>query len=240
LLDDFRSAEIDPDAKETCKNWIYKVSCIRELIPRIYVELAIVSAYRMIDGLSPSFDLPKVCARIVRTIRGIGDPVASIYARAYAVTQISRLRTAKHGVAFDGSTVQLAVDDTLQVLDRVLSNRLSTMIDHISVKVESKHEFIEVVSPAVSWILLNYVHKASESQLESFLEQYKSTSNHGLILFHILEVFPSSFVSLHASQFCDLVVEAKAEHFEIVSKIVQCLGLLSCDSINCTRLLGSV
>eukprot|EP00475_Leptophrys_vorax_P000873 TRINITY_DN10463_c0_g1_i1.p1 TRINITY_DN10463_c0_g1~~TRINITY_DN10463_c0_g1_i1.p1 ORF type:complete len:721 (-),score=169.31 TRINITY_DN10463_c0_g1_i1:39-2012(-) len=180
--------------------------------------------------MTANFDIPKVCARIMRTIRGVGDPVASIYARAYAVTQISRLRTSKHNVAFDGSTMQLAVDDTLAVLDRVLSNRFSTLIDHLCVKIENKHEFIEVVSPAVSWILYNYVNKASDVQLETFLEQYKSLSNHALLLFHILEVFPSAFVSLHSMQFCDLAVEAKSDHFEIF-KLYKVFGQCLNDSL---------
>ena len=42
LPEDFHSFDVPQDAKEICKNWFYKVFSIRELMARIYVEMAIL------------------------------------------------------------------------------------------------------------------------------------------------------------------------------------------------------
>lgn len=69
------------NAKETTQNWFYKISSIRELLPRIYVEIALIRSY---EFLSKGF-LEDALQRLTLMIRGIADPLVATYLRAYLV-----------------------------------------------------------------------------------------------------------------------------------------------------------
>lgn len=66
---DFTTQDIPPLAKEICRNWFYKTSCIRELLPRIYVELSLLKCYKFLTDT----DIPLILSRIGNMIRGIGE-----------------------------------------------------------------------------------------------------------------------------------------------------------------------
>ena len=63
---------------ETTKNWFYKVASIRELVPRFYVELAILKCYRLL--LPPEQIVTNVC----RMPRPVGPSRARAQAQARA------------------------------------------------------------------------------------------------------------------------------------------------------------
>uniref|UniRef100_A0A8B9NSD2 VPS35 endosomal protein-sorting factor-like n=1 Tax=Apteryx owenii TaxID=8824 RepID=A0A8B9NSD2_APTOW len=79
LPDNFSPESVNDTAKETCLNWFFKIASIRELIPRLYVEAAILKCNKFLSKMGISECLP----RLTSMIRGIGDPLVAVYARAY-------------------------------------------------------------------------------------------------------------------------------------------------------------
>uniref|UniRef100_A0A287DEJ2 VPS35 endosomal protein-sorting factor-like n=1 Tax=Ictidomys tridecemlineatus TaxID=43179 RepID=A0A287DEJ2_ICTTR len=79
LPDHFSAENVSDTAKETCLNWFFKIASIRELIPRFYVESSILKCNKFLSKTGISECLP----RLTCMIRGIGDPLVSVYARAY-------------------------------------------------------------------------------------------------------------------------------------------------------------
>ncbi|KAH6822817.1 hypothetical protein C2S53_017113 [Perilla frutescens var. hirtella] len=84
--ENFKAGDICIDAKETCNNWFCKIGSVHELLPRIYLELALLPCWLFLH------DHPEnILQRLVEMTRGIADPLASAYCRMYLVQCSQRL-----------------------------------------------------------------------------------------------------------------------------------------------------
>lgn len=105
------TCEMVPDAvKDTCLNWFYKIASIRELLPRLYLEIAILKSYSFLT----QSEFNQILLRLTHTIRGIGDPLAAAYARCYLCRVGSTLTT-------DYEYIQENINDFLSIYQMVIS-----------------------------------------------------------------------------------------------------------------------
>lgn len=90
----FLEHDVSAAAKETVRNWFYKTACIRELLPRVYIEMALLKSCRFL--LKPD-EIIETVNRLARQIRGCGgDPLVATYARLYLCNRVSDLFASYH------------------------------------------------------------------------------------------------------------------------------------------------
>ena len=99
----FSPQEVDAKTKETAQNWLYKISSIRELIPRIFVEAALLRTFSFLlkDPYTDTLN------RLLQQTNGIGHPLVCAYARSYMV---------KKGLETDRAFKEFAAEDPMTSL----------------------------------------------------------------------------------------------------------------------------
>lgn len=105
------------EAQETARNWFYKTACVRELIPRFYVEACLVPCYSFLTDETP---LP----RLASITRGIGSPLVAAYARAY----LARFASGRTGLLMARDTLFcFSKIDSVSVLDPAMEAVLGSL-----------------------------------------------------------------------------------------------------------------
>jgi len=160
-------------------------------LPRLYMELAIIRCYRFL------YDdyFPKALPHIARIIRGIGDPLVSMYARAY-------LARRGHDVA-----PQLKDYLNMMVNDHVFLQSTFSQPSHMEAIARrglTSSEYLDLFTPALDWIVQCVAVRADESLFRSTLAKYTDPSS-GIVLNSIISSFDPKFISSNASLFIERI-----------------------------------
>uniref|UniRef100_A0A3P8QCY1 VPS35 endosomal protein-sorting factor-like n=1 Tax=Astatotilapia calliptera TaxID=8154 RepID=A0A3P8QCY1_ASTCA len=152
LPDNFTVEDVNDTAKETCLNWFYKIASIRELLPRLYVEAAILKCNRFLNKSGIQETLPRLSAMV----RGIGDPLVAAYARAYLC------RVGMEVAPHLKDSLNRNFFDLLGTFRQISSENVRAQL--VLQRVEMP-EYLTLYSPAISWILQCIAYRAPELKL---------------------------------------------------------------------------
>nr|CCA23468.1 conserved hypothetical protein [Albugo laibachii Nc14] len=215
LPEDFSSAQINVQAKETCRNWFYKTACIRELLPRIYIEVALLQCYRFLSN--GEFEL--IILRLSNMIRGIADPLVAVYARLYLTLSASTLMR-----AYTKNVIMASLSDYFISLRHFRTHQLSKWTEkhHPTMNPESKafdswteEKLLALHSPAIKW-LLRYAALVPRDQnvFDDLLAQYKETCGNSMVLKHLIDAFGAEIASDKiCREICHLIRASSQSNF---------------------------
>lgn len=196
LPDNFTPDMVPENAKETCRNWFYKIASIRELVPRLYVEMAIIKSYSFLT----TNEFSTALMRLTRMIRGIGNPLIAVYARCY----LCRVGLALNKTS-DFEFVRENLHDFLLNYQQLFNS---------TIKAECKRQnitffvYLNLYTPALDWILQVMTRTAkTENILDDIFSRCKQQLNNALLLNAILVAFKPTYISTKSMEFVKLISE---------------------------------
>uniref|UniRef100_D3YW19 VPS35 endosomal protein-sorting factor-like n=1 Tax=Mus musculus TaxID=10090 RepID=D3YW19_MOUSE len=200
LPDHFSPENVNDTAKETCLNWFFKIASIRELIPRFYVEASILKCNKFLSKTGISECLP----RLTCMIRGIGDPLVSVYARAYlcrvGIEVAPHLKESLNKNFFDFLlTFKQIHGDTVQ------NQLVAQGVELLS--------YLPLYSPAMGWIFQCVSYHAPEALLTEMMERCKKLGNNALLLNSVMSAFRAEFVATRSMDFIGMIKECDESGF---------------------------
>ncbi|XP_006365949.1 UPF0505 protein C16orf62 homolog isoform X2 [Solanum tuberosum] len=228
LPGNFQATEICAEAKETCYNWFCKVGSIRELLPRIYLELAICHCWRFLSE-QPANNLP----RLVMMARGIADPLASFYCRLYLAHCAQKLpqRDIGHLIISMNDMKTLLMNGAHVASAEKPSGALSG----------TRSSKLGLMEPAIEYVMKCLFKESCELQIGDILmglglarnqsELFGNSSCVSLVLHHLLRELPIRIVCSNALDILHLIECSNDYSFD------QCLnykllGLRLCENIS--------
>ncbi|XP_028800318.1 VPS35 endosomal protein sorting factor-like [Neltuma alba] len=196
LPENFKAVDICSDAKETCNNWFSKIGAVRELLPRIYLELAILPCWRFL--LDEPLDSLK---RLVMMTRGLGDPVAFAYCHLYMAHCAQKLPS--HDIGY----LVTCLNDLRVILIRILSPNGSIYGD-------KRKLFVSLMEPTIEYVMNCIFKGMSQMQINDVLPELglrknqQSSSNVtyvSVVLHHLLKELPIEVIFSNTIEILHLI-----------------------------------
>ena len=161
LPEGFTCDDVREEAKVTCRNWFRKIASVQELVPRVYMELAILRCYHFLQKGPPV----KQLERVIGMCRGVGDPLVAAYLRAYLAYKGSSLCGEECRAPL---TSQLS--DFLPQYGLLLHPEVAARNFYCATSGITRGEYLALLDPAVDWTLRCCARRADVPTLKRVLE----------------------------------------------------------------------
>ncbi|MES1910817.1 MAG: hypothetical protein MHM6MM_003346 [Cercozoa sp. M6MM] len=228
-----RPEQVHPRARVLCDNWFFKVVCIRELLPRILIELALLPCYLFV---SPGKDaMLETCLRVADAIRGIADPQVAAFVRAYCAMRVFIVLEDPRGVCEHLFFDQLSLEKYTSGLTKTKNDSQSSEnfengenaenpppkgnVEQNSTETTIEAPKEDITDPALHWIAENFGWRNYDNDFAEILKKVESTRAAVFVATH----FPPDVVAKSAGsllQFSDGTDTEKAALLCAVGKAV--------------------
>ncbi|KAH8243880.1 hypothetical protein KR032_011089, partial [Drosophila birchii] len=179
-------------ARDTCQNWFYKIASIRELLPRLYLEMSIFKCYEFLSSSREEYE--KILNRLTHQLRGIADPLVSSYARCYLVRMSVTLTSSKTYIRENFKDLFIIYPQIFRFVARF----------NLHPEIVTASSYLQLYAPAFDYMFLCLVHRC-ELHTQDMLSECKQLKNNGAILMSILSSFKSEFIATNALEFIELI-----------------------------------
>jgi len=206
--------EIPEDTIEVCRNWFNKIASIRELIPRFYIESAMLSCNVFMN----EFNVKDTIVRLSQTIRGIGDPLKAAYARMYLAKCIG----------INNQFNETLSKETYEEFISVFGDVGEDIIKYIPGF--SLLDYVHLFRPVSDWIILCLTRHTTEKNVLERFEECQKMSQNGVIIESFLSLMSPSIISGHTMKVIDVALTPQTNS-AMTRGLVVSLGrcLLSCN-----------
>ncbi|XP_072391687.1 VPS35 endosomal protein-sorting factor-like [Diabrotica undecimpunctata] len=194
LPDDFTPDMVPDTAKETCLNWFYKIASIRELVPRLYVEIALLNSYRFIS----TNECCESLQRMTDMVHGIGNPLVALYVRCYLCRIGITVLKKKSEFGFLLANFTGFLDSYQHLFSRGVKNDLERQNMELP-------GYITLYTPALDFILEAVNCVVNESYLPNLLTICRKNKNSSLILNTIMSGFKPAYIADRTMEFLDMI-----------------------------------
>jgi hypothetical protein len=192
----FTPEQVPDSAKETCRNWFFKIASIRELVPRFYVEAAILTCYKFLTNQ----EFTQALVRLTKMTRGMGDPLVAAYAKAYLC------RVGQRVAMKERDYVKINFTDYLLTYSQLNTDQVQNVL---AVQSLDMSKYLNLFVPAVEWMMQCLAHRASEADLENILTLIKEKTTSGLVYNAVINSFKPEFTANRATEFADIIKECE-------------------------------
>ncbi|CAM9265702.1 unnamed protein product, partial [Discosporangium mesarthrocarpum] len=155
-------ADVSPAAKETCRNWFYKTACIRELLPRILIEVALLPCYRF---LAEEEEYTQILGRLCTVMRGLGDIMLALYSRCYLA--VVGVRVCPGSQAIHAAT---SLQDYLFSFEELREGKAGAYMVAHGLGIS---EYVHLQVPAIDWLLRCASQGTSREVFTKTLNHYR-------------------------------------------------------------------
>ncbi|KAJ2952745.1 hypothetical protein O0L34_g7101 [Tuta absoluta] len=224
-IDDIDPASVTDTAKETCQNWMFKMASIRELLPRLYMEMALLQCYVFIskDEIKPAI------ARLTKMIRGVGNPIVAAYLRVYLCRVSSKL-LGKDSEVFFHENFQEFLEEYEQIFHPIMRKKYEAqLITH--------DKYLSLYMPAADWLLYGTLNsnQCKLTLLEDLLKRCQSIENNELLLCVLVSGFDSTSIIKKSTEILEMI-QTSEDKMVLLNEVLTSLGEHLCAAENYRQL----